>query len=129
MSEAISVLVAGVAAYGFGAVWYMALGKRWMAAVGLTEAELRGGAPTPFIIAAINALIVAGALRLVFDRIGVEDALSGLRWGALLGVFVALPWIVTNYAFAGRPRALWWIDGGHAAIAVSIAGLALGALR
>ena len=33
----LAVVVAAVAAFAFGSVWYMALGKRWVAALGITE--------------------------------------------------------------------------------------------
>ena len=50
----------------------------------------------------------------------------GLLSGLGAGLFFAAPWIMTNYAFAGRPRALWWIDGGHVVLACSAIGLVLG---
>ena len=129
MMGLVSVVAAAAAAYAVGAVWYMVFGKRWMKAVGLTEKDVQSGSKAPFLIAAIGAVIVAGALRLMFARLGIDGALEGLRWGALVGAFIAAPWIITNYAFADRPRALWWIDAGHAALAVSAAGLVLGALH
>lgn len=36
----IAVLVAAVAAFAFGAVYYMTLAKPWIAAVGKTEADM-----------------------------------------------------------------------------------------
>ena len=35
----IAILAAAVAAWVFGAIWYTALGKRWMMAQGISEAE------------------------------------------------------------------------------------------
>ena len=40
--------------------------------------------------------------------------------------FIAAPFILTNYAFAGRPHALWWIDAGHAVVACGAIGAVLG---
>ena len=34
--------------------------------------------------------------------------------------------ILTNYAFAKRPRTLWWIDAGHAVVACTAIGAVLG---
>ena len=123
----LAVLLAAAAGFATGAVWYMALGKRWMAAVGKTEEEIKAAQnPLPFIIAFVTSLLVAGMMRHVFASSGVEGVGPGLVGGLGLGLFVAAPWIVTNYGFAGRPRQLWWIDAGHAALACGAIGAVLG---
>lgn len=124
-----SVLVAAAAGYALGAVWYMLLSRQWIAAAGVACDE--AGKPlnrsaTPFILSAIAMLLVAGMMRHVFGMTGIHGFGSGLVAGFGLGAFVAAPWIVINYAYAGRPRALNFIDGGYAVLGSAVIGAVLG---
>ena len=123
----LSVLVAAVAGFALGAVWYMVLGKRWMAAVGRTEDEIKANQnPLPFIIGFLGSLVTAGMMRHVFVMAGIDTFGGALVSGLGIGVFMTAPWILTNYAFADRPKDLWWIDAGHAALACGVIGGVLG---
>ena len=81
----LAVLLAAAAAYGFGAIWYMALSKQWMAAAGLTEGGIKGNggkqSPKPYIISAICMVLVAGMMRHIFAASGIETASLGLMAG------------------------------------------------
>lgn len=123
----LAVLLAAAAGFAVGAVWYMTLAKPWMAAVGKTEDEIKSDKnPLPFIVAIIGNILVAGMLRHVFATASISGLGAGLVSGLGVGLFVASPWILTNYAFAGRPRPLWWIDAGHVTFACAAIGAVLG---
>ncbi|WP_204112622.1 DUF1761 domain-containing protein [Shimia biformata] len=130
--ELVSVIVAAVASFAFGAVWYMVLGDRWMAAAGVAKGE--DGRPanaadkSTYIIALICALIVAGMMRHIFGLSGIDGAVKGLVAGFGIGAFLATPWLVTNYTFADKPSDLKWIDGGYATFGCTVMGLVLGIL-
>ncbi len=127
--EYVAVLAAAAAAYVFGAIWYMALRNPWMVAAGITQEQVDGGMgkdPKPFIISAIMVILVAGMMRHMFAQAGIMGIEKSLLSGLGLGAFIALPWIVTNYAYGGRPRNLTLIDGGYATIGCTIIGLVLG---
>ncbi|MEM1298880.1 MAG: DUF1761 domain-containing protein [Pseudomonadota bacterium] len=125
--DILSVLLAGAAGFATGAVWYTVLGPKWMAAVGKTEDEIKADRnPLPFIVAAVGNLVVAGMMRHVLVSSDVPGMVAGALSGFGIGLFLAAPWILTNYAFAGRPRTLWWIDTGHAVLACTAIGLVLG---
>lgn len=121
-----AVLIAAVASYAFGAVWYMVLAKPWMEAAGVSEDDVNRSNPVPFIISGIAAIIVAGMMRHIFFLSGIEGLGKGLIAGLGLGLFISAPWIMTNYAFAGRPFKLTMIDGGYAIGGSAIMGLVLG---
>ncbi|MHA1529805.1 MAG: DUF1761 domain-containing protein [Alphaproteobacteria bacterium] len=125
--QLMAVLLAAAAGFGAGALWYMVNARRWAAAVGRTEDEV-GAERTalPFVIALVASVLTAGLMRHVFASGGVSGIGGGLLSGFGVGLFYVAPWIVTNYAFAGRPRALWWIDAGHVVLACSAIGLVLG---
>lgn len=123
----LAVFLAAAAGFAAGAVWYMVLGKLWMAAVGKTEEEIQSDRnPLPFIVAGVGNILVAGMMRHVFVTSDVTGLSAGLISGLGVGLFMAAPWILTNYAFAGRPKALWWIDPGHAVLACTAIGAVLG---
>ncbi len=123
----LSVLLGAAAGFAMGAIWYMTLGKVWMAAVGLTEEDVKSDKnPLPFIIAFVGNILVAGMMRHVFATSGVAGLGAGMVGGLGVGLFLAAPWILTNYAFAGRPKPLWWIDAGHAILACTAIGAVLG---
>lgn len=128
----ISVLIAAIAAYAFGAVWYMALAKPWMAAAGVAVGDdgkpANRSNPMPYIIAFVCAVLVAGMMRHIFALGGIDGAGKGLIAGLGLGLFIAAPWVATNYGFAGRPKALTLIDGGYATFGCAVIGLVLGLL-
>jgi len=125
--QVVAVLLAAAAGFGAGAVWYMINGQRWMAAVGKSEAEFQAErSALPFVIGFIASLVTAGLMRHILASAGVSGVGGGLTGGLGVGLFFAAPWILTNYAFAGRPKALWWIDAAHPVLACSAIGLVLG---
>lgn len=127
----ISVLLAALGGFAFGAVWYMRLAKPWMAASGVEVGEdgrpANGAAPLPYIISGICMIVVAGMMRHMFAMAGIDGAVKGLVSGLGVGLFFIAPWVAMNYGYAGRPRNLTLIDGGYAIFGCAIIGLILGA--
>jgi hypothetical protein len=125
----LTVLVAALAAYGFGALWYMLLARHWVKAAGIAKDEagqpVNKGAPIPYVVAFASCLLMAAMMRYVFDQIGVFGIGQGLIGGCAIGLFFAVPWLTTCYMFAGRPVTLILIDGGYAVGGSTLAGLAL----
>ena len=125
----LAVILAAAGGFATGAVWYMILGNRWMAAVGRTKEEIEADkSPLPFIIGFLASLATAGMMRHIFAASAISGAGSGLIAGLGIGFFMTAPWILTNYAFAARPGTLWWIDAGHAAAATAVIGTILGSM-
>ncbi|MEL7258450.1 MAG: DUF1761 domain-containing protein [Pseudomonadota bacterium] len=125
----LAVIVAGVASFMFGAIWYSLLAKPWMEASGVVLNEDGAPAnrsnPLPYITAILASILVAGMMRHVFVLGGIDTVAKGLVAGAGIGLFLAAPWIATNYGFAGRPMRLTLIDGGYAAIGCTVIGVVL----
>jgi len=125
----IAVLVAALAGYGFGTVWYMSLAKPWMAATGVEVGDdgrpVNSKNPLPYISAFVMAILVAGMMRHVFVMSGIDTVGKGLMTGLGLGLFVAAPWIVNNVMFSNKPKILALIDGGYAAGGCTVIGLVL----
>lgn len=65
----LSILIAGTVGFAFGAVWYMALAKPWVAAANIAVDENGkpiDDSPLPYIMAAVAMLLVAGMMRHMF---------------------------------------------------------------
>ena len=121
----LSVVAAATAAWIFGAIWYGVVGKQWMAASGLTEESVNRSNPAPYIVSFLCALLVAGMMRHVLVTSGVETVGKGLLTGLGLGLFIAVPWGVTNVLFAQRDRALIWMDGVYPTVGMALMGVVL----
>lgn len=125
MLELLNVIVAGAAGWIFGAVWYGAMSKPWMAAAGLTEEQVRDGPKSVYAISFVMALLVAGMMRHIFAFAAMDSLWDGIVNGFGLGAFIALPWLVNNVLFGMRDRALIWIDGIYVVGGCTIIGAVL----
>jgi uncharacterized protein DUF1761 len=123
--EYLGVLVAAIASYAFGAAWYMVLAKPWMKAAGISGDDINRKNPLPFVISFVAAVLVAGMMRHAFAKAGIDAPSKGIWAGFGLGAFIAAPWIITNYAFAGRSMRLMFIDGLYAVVGCTIIGVVL----
>lgn len=124
-----SVLAAAAASWIFGAVWYGIVSKAWIEAADVplspSGRPVNATKPAPYIISALSAVIVAGMMRHVFNLAGIDTVGEGLVGGLGIGLFLATPWIATNYAFAGKPAMLTLIDGAYATVGCMLMGLVL----
>jgi len=123
--EILNVIVAGVATWMFGAVWYMTLSKGWMDASGLTEDQVKATGPSAYIISLIGAILVAGMMRHVLNGAGIDTIGKALTTGLGMGLFVVLPWIVNNVLYGLRDRRLIWMDGAYPVIGMGIMSVVL----
>ncbi len=126
----ISVVLAALAGFFVGALWYMTLAKPWMRAAGIDMTEdgkpAQSAGAMPFVISGICMLVVAGMMRHMLAMAGIEGATKSLVAGLGVGAFFIAPWVAMNYAYAMRSRALMVIDGGYAIAGCGAIGLVLG---
>ena len=127
--EIVKVLVAAAGSWLFGAAWYMALAKPWIAAANIpTGADgrpLNAKNPTPYLLSALCMILVAGLMCVVFSRAAIETVSDGAMGGFAIGALFISPWIMINNAYAMRPFRLTLIDGGYATIGCTIIGVIL----
>ncbi|WP_163265464.1 DUF1761 domain-containing protein [Chelativorans alearense] len=110
----LAILVAAVAAFAFGAVYYMALGKPWMKAARLKPEEMKMS-PVPFITSFAAELIIAWVLAGVIGHLGTGQV---TLWnGVISGAFIWLGFMATIIAVNHRYQGFGWdltlIDAGH----------------
>jgi Protein of unknown function (DUF1761) len=128
----LAVLVAAVAAWVLGAVWYMALSQPWLAAQGKTKADMKpptskAAAAGPFVLVFVAELIMAWMLAGILGHLGGVTVKNGVISGAACWFGFVLTTIATNYAFHGRKIMLTVIDAGHWLAVLLLMGVILGA--
>jgi uncharacterized protein DUF1761 len=129
----VAVVVAAIGAFAFGAAYYGILGKSWMAALGKTQAELKGPdgkmSPFPFILSFVAELVMAWALAGVLGHLGPGQVT--VTNGAISAFFLWVGFVVTtiavNNAYARRKLALTAIDSLHWLGVLIVQGLIIGA--
>jgi len=122
----LAVLVAAIAAYGFGAIYYMSLSNAWLDAVGLKKEQL-STSKTPFIVAAVANLVMAGTLAGLMSHLGPITIRAGIISGALCWLGFVATTIAVNNVYPGRKPKLSIIDGIHWLGVLVIQGAIIGA--
>jgi hypothetical protein len=115
----LAVVLAAVASFLFGGVWYGIFSKQWMAAANMNFDDIKqvkGGASiVPYAIAFIAQLIMATVLAGVIGHLGQGQVT--LKNGVISAALIWLGFVVTslavNHAFQMQKKALTVIDGGH----------------
>lgn len=125
-----AVIIAALAGFGLGAVWYMVLSRPWMHAVGKTEAELKKEGPAqalPFVIALVALFVMAWMLAGIMSHLGQVSIRGGLISGFLVWLGFVITTMGVNHAFSGAPTKLTLIDGGYWLAVLLIQGAVIGA--
>ena len=130
-----AILAAAVGAWLFGAGYYGALGKQWVAAQGKTmeqfkqETAAKSGTlagAMPFMIAFMSELIMAFVLYGILTHMGRFTVRAGLISAAFCWFGFVLTTIAVNNAFSGRRPMLTVIDSGGWLGALLIIGAVIG---
>ena len=122
----VSVIVAGVAGFLFGAVWYTVFAQAWMKASGVPLNDegvpANRSDPVPYVTSLLGGILVAGMMRHTFELSQIDTLGKGIVSGFGIGLFLVSPWIATFYSFGARPRKLILIDGGYATFGCTVIG-------
>jgi hypothetical protein len=114
----VSILIAAVAAWIFGGVYYTALSKPWLAAQGKTleqckaeqaaQSGLAKGAP--FVVVFISEIIIAWVIYGILLHMNAFTLRAGVISALFCWFGFVLTTIATNNAFGGRRVMLTVID-------------------
>jgi hypothetical protein len=129
----LAVLVAAVAAFGLGALWYSPIlfGKAWQKELGFSDEYLQqGNMGLIFGSSFLMMLIMSfGLAALLQGQVGESsiDWLSGLYHGLLIGVFFVGTSVAINLLYQRKSVKLWAIDALYQIVFLGIIGTILGA--
>jgi hypothetical protein len=127
----LAILIAAVAGFAFGAVYYISLSKQWLAAIGMTKEALAARrSPVPFVVTIVALLIMAWVLAGGIGHLGPGQVT--LKNGVISALFMWLGFVITtlavNYSFGQRRPMLTVIDGIHWLGVLVIQGAIIGAM-
>ncbi len=130
-----AIVIAGIVGYAAGSIWYWALGKPWMAAVGLS-ARTPSGRPMPpssawpSVVAFVADLVMAAVLAAIIGATGATAVTlhGGIVTAALVWLGFVLTTMAVNNSFARRKPILLAIDGGHWLVVLILMGGIIGGL-
>jgi hypothetical protein len=130
------VLIATIVTFAFGAAWYTAFSKPWMAARGMSASDIetakaqRPSMTLPFLVSLVALLIMAWMLAGVLLHLSRGGMPVTVRAGMISGFFLWLGFVITtmavNHIYQGVKPSLTLIDGGHWLGVLLIQGAVLG---
>lgn len=112
----LAIVLAAIASYAFGALYYGALGKIWLEAIGQSVEEAQGRASMiPYGVAFLALLVMATVLAGILGHLGPGQVT--LKNGVISALFVFVGFVATtlivNHAFQGARMKHTLIDAGH----------------
>lgn len=119
--------VATIGGFIFGVVWYGVLGKAWMRAANLSEAEAKPTVST-MIIAFLCQTILALTMAGVMWHMAITDVRAGLITAGFVWIGFVTTTMIVNHRFQGQKWSLTAIDSGHWLGVLLVQGGLLGAL-
>ena len=129
----LAVAIAAIVAWISGAVWYIAFGKTWIAALGMTpekmEATSSFGFYLPFILLFLADLVIGWVLAILLFHLGEHTVRSGVIIASICWLGFVLSTMLVNNSFGKRDRRLIIIDGGHWLLVLLLMGTIIGAMR
>jgi len=125
----LAILVATIAGFALGALWYGPLfGDAWLNALGKTADDIQPS-PGPFVISFFTALITAVALALLIKALGIATVGGGIGIGLLVGVGFIATAMASDSAFCGWGLNLWLIQSGYRVLYSVVIGAILAVWR
>jgi len=108
------ILVAAIAYFALGAIWYSGLfGKKWVAYqnIDMNDPNAKKGAGAIMFGSFVLMFITTIGLAILINRLQLNLAISGVKTGLLTGVCFSAMAISISYLYVKRPAGLHLIDG------------------
>lgn len=125
----LAVIVAGVAAFMVGGVWYSVLfGKAWMAARGVTKEQVQAGGGNMGVMFGVTFLldlVIAFVLDHTLATYGNPDMSLTLMVAGGVALGFILPAMAVNYLYQQATLRHYLIDAGHWLAVLLVMGVAL----
>jgi hypothetical protein len=127
----LAILVAAVAGFAVGGLWYgPLLGKAWMAERGVTPESAKDGFNMPLVFGTTFALNLVAAF--VLDHVFGTYGHPAMGLAVMIAGGIALAFIATsigvNYLFSRLSLKLFLIDAGYWLVIYCVMGAILAAL-
>ncbi len=127
-----AIMVAAVADWLLGAVWFTVFAKQWRAGIRMPADELQATMAHPnfwpFLIAFLCSMLMAYAIARVAANAETAGLFSGIVAGILVGLAAAAA-MVTEMVFEIRTGSFILISAGYPLVGCILMGIIIGAWR
>lgn len=127
----VAVIVAGLAYFVLGAVWYTnaLFGRQYRTALGV-DPEVQAQ-PDPMLLVTnfVGWMVAAVAMGLIAVSVGADSVLDGIVLGLVVSVGVILTQLVVNATYEGRGTAILKVNAPYMIIGYVVMGAILAAWR
>ena len=123
----LAVVVAMVASMALGFVWYMALSKQWLAALGKKPEDINQADWTPYAWSVVVQLVMAYFIALLTPAIfGATNVTTGILCGVHMWLGFVITSMILNHRYQGAKWSLTVIDGGYLLGVLIVQGIVVG---
>ncbi len=125
--EFIQLIIAAIIPMVMGFFWYgpLLFKNAWMKSVGMTEEKAKeSNMPIIFGLSFIMALLLAFFVSHLVrhDPAGLHPFVHGLLHGSMIGIFAAVPVLVTNSLFEQKSVSNMLINAGYWILTIALMG-------
>ncbi len=123
----LAVVVAAVAAFAIGGIWYSPLlfAKQWVKAHGLTEervSEMQKSAGKAYAVSFLCQLLIAFAIAVLVSYLHLALCVQGLKLGLLVWAGFAFPLGLMANVFSDKRITAFYIDTGYQLVYLLLIG-------
>lgn len=126
----LAIIVAGVAAWIIGAVWYGPIfGKKWQQEVGMTDEDFKQG--NLGVIFGSSFVLMCVMMYGLSFAIAAHPEITwthGIFHGVMVGIMFAAASMGINYLYQRRSITLWLIDAGYQVLFLGVGGAIMAAM-
>ena len=125
-----AIVVAAIAYWLLGAVWYAALfSKPWAALEHITDEQAKAAGFLPYVITLVLNLLIAYVLSQIIHWRNAYTAGRGAAVGVILWIGFVGPITYTTYMYELRPKELFAINEFYPLAGLVLMGVILGAWK
>ena len=128
----LAVLVASVAYFFLGAIWYSALfQKPWirLSRIDMNDPNMKKGVAAIMFGSFVMMFITSLALAILAESIDLHHWQEGLHLGLLTGLCFAFTSMAINMLYEKKPTGLYFINGGYQLLGNIIAAIIITSFR
>jgi hypothetical protein len=123
----LAILVASVAYFMLGALWYSKIlfANVWIKGTGIKmdDPDAKKGVGGIMALTFILEFVVCIGLAILLYKLGLSAVMSGAKTGLLTGVCFSATTISISYLYQMKPTALSLVDAGYHTVGQIIAGI------
>jgi multisubunit Na+/H+ antiporter MnhB subunit len=122
----LAVIVAGLAYFALGALWYSLLFKNaWIrfSGVNADDPNMKKGVAQTMLASLVLMIVASFGLALFIVRVGSDGWMTGLKVGLTAGVCFSATAICISYLYEKRPMSLHLINSFYNIFGCVIAGI------